>query len=828
MLKKILLVLLISVVFISCASFIVNRFVIPAKVKALIIDGLAKQTKKEVKLDKVEFSFFRGLVIKGLVVSDKGQVILSLSEADCSFLPLPFLKKEIIIPWFNIRQAQVFLERRPDNTFDIADFFDMQGQPQQPPRQEATQKKQPVRPVSGFNLIVKRINIRNSSLYFKDSTFNPAINKTLDNINASVYLSLPSEIKFNFKLHVPSKEPQQVSAAGIYNIPKEELSASFTGKSLQLTELREYISNYGLIADSGNADITVNLQRKNNLLAFKAEALLSGCGISKDNIKANFDSKTNIDLNYNPQNRVCKFSGQSRINNAMVSGLEFAGTLKGLSAVIKFNESALASDNITADILGIPAKAKLKIDNFQSPKLFIQIFAAPELENMHGLLKSITKFSLPVKLKGNSNLTVTIRSQVSSGTPPLINGALEFNNAVASAEAFKKPFTGVSGRIDFTQDSLEWKLPAFNYDGIDYTSTGSVVGFKAPLVAVKLKSRDISVNSEFKLNNKVLDILQCNAAYLDSEGSLSGTVDISRSDSPLADIVVNAKVSLNNLIKIFPKQLQKANPAGFVATKFSLSGNLNNINSCYIKGSAKAQDVRLFGLKADNLLIGYLQENGFGRIDPVDIKLYSGSIKGSVGIDYNKKMFPFTLKAWIDRVEIKELKNDTALKKNDIAGSLSSEVSLSGELEDAAKLNGVGKINIINGKLWQLNLFQGMGKLIFAKDFANIDFKEASCFFTVNNKTVSSDNIIMNSDLAKLTGKCRIGFDSAIDALINVQVSDKMIPVTGTFKDVATAIMGSAGRFGVITITGTLQKPRHQFKTAVVDIIKSVTEAIFQ
>jgi hypothetical protein len=73
-------------------------------------------------------------------------------------------------------------------------------------------------------------------------------------------------------------------------------------------------------------------------------------------------------------------------------------------------------------------------------------------------------------------------------------------------------------------------------------------------------------------------------------------------------------------------------------------------------------------------------------------------------------------------------------------------------------------------------------------------------------------------------------FDSSIDAQLNVEVLDENVPLTGTFKDITTAIVGKAGRFGVIKISGTLKEPKYKFKTAVAvtDIIKGLKDILLE
>ncbi|MDP2941321.1 MAG: AsmA-like C-terminal domain-containing protein, partial [Candidatus Omnitrophota bacterium] len=184
---------------------------------------------------------------------------------------------------------------------------------------------------------------------------------------------------------------------------------------------------------------------------------------------------------------------------------------------------------------------------------------------------------------------------------------------------------------------------------------------------------------------------------------------------------------------------------------------------------------------------------------------------------------PYQLTAGLAGVKIEKLKLDTPLKDKDIAGSVRAGVKLSGFSGDLSKLNGAGEIFINDGKLWQLDLFKGVGSLIFVKDFANINFRDGSCAFFIKDKYIFTDNLKLASDMADLTGAVKINFDSTIDATLDVKVNADMVPLSRTFRDVTTAIAGEAVRFGTIKISGTLSAPKFKFQAAVVDIIKGLT-----
>ena len=80
--------------------------------------------------------------------------------------------------------------------------------------------------------------------------------------------------------------------------------------------------------------------------------------------------------------------------------------------------------------------------------------------------------------------------------------------------------------------------------------------------------------------------------------------------------------------------------------------------------------------------------------------------------------------------------------------------------------------------------------------------------------------------MTNLNGSLKIGFDSSVDASLNVHVLDEKVPLSGTFKDITTSIVGQGGLFGVIKISGTLKEPKYRFQTAVMNLLKGLTDKI--
>jgi len=117
-----------------------------------------------------------------------------------------------------------------------------------------------------------------------------------------------------------------------------------------------------------------------------------------------------------------------------------------------------------------------------------------------------------------------------------------------------------------------------------------------------------------------------------------------------------------------------------------------------------------------------------------------------------------------------------------------------------------------------------VGKLLFVKDLANIEFSECACTFQIKDKFISTDDLRLKSRITNLAGNLKIGFDNSLEGALDVEILSDLIPLNGSLKDLTTEIMGQAGKFGVIKLSGTLQKPKYGFTPAVGNIIKGLTD----
>ena len=121
--KKFIIITIILFLILSCGIVYLNKVILPQKIKSLIISSIKKQTGNDVTLKSLEFSLFKGLILRDLVITDNQNVILSTRQANCSIFIWPIFKKQIIIPSINLKSPYIFLERRADKSFNLQNLF---------------------------------------------------------------------------------------------------------------------------------------------------------------------------------------------------------------------------------------------------------------------------------------------------------------------------------------------------------------------------------------------------------------------------------------------------------------------------------------------------------------------------------------------------------------------------------------------------------------------------------------------------------------------------------------------------------------------------------
>lgn len=808
--KKFIIIVSILLLVIIGALTYLNKVVLPVKLKSLIITALVKQTGKDVSLKSVELSLFRGLILRDLVISDTQNVILSTRMASASIFIWPIFKKQIIIPGITLNSPYIFLERRTDGSFNLVDLFTTPV---------AVTKK------SDFAITVLKISVTNGDVVFQDDTLAQKFKKEIKNIQLNLHLGLPASVKFNFKAEMLSSLVVFISASGEYKILSQELNSEIAIKNLPPKEFALYYDGLNNLA-SGLLDLRAGINLKDQILQatinVKAESLV----LEKDKLRAKLNSGLQMKVDYNFQTKKTVFEGFCNIWAADITGIDLLGEIKNLHGKFSFNQRSLVADSLKAELWGVPFEIKLGIKDFNTPVLNLKTDF--NLSILPAIAKDKFNSSLINSASGKADLL--IKAYPDESGVWRVQGQLNVVEANLKLDKQDKPIENISGIIEFNQDGLNWKEAKFKHQGASYQSNGTLSDFKVPNISLKLFAQDLSLTTDFNLLNKKIKISQLKGKYFDSQFALSGTVDNYDSADLLVDLTGDINFQLSSVSKLLEKQnpaIKSMQLAGQLDAQFNFTGNPKDFKNCYLQAKLTGNNLSLYGLNVGGLGADFLLDQRVVRIPDMRINFYDGLIDaaGSLNLDAANPLYQLELKA--SGINLEKFKNDTASKSKKISGTLAGELKFNGYASDINKLSGDGNFSISEGNLWELNLLQGLGKLLFTKDLGNIKFSQCNANFIIKDKFVYTDSLKLVSSLVNFSGPIKIGFDGSLDGALDAEITSDMVPVTGTFKDITTAIIGSSGKFGLVKLSGTLKEPKYNFKPAVNNIIKGLADVFF-
>ena len=812
--KKIVIAIFVAIFLLASAGiFYLNNVFLPRKIQSLIINTLQEETGKKVTLQRLRFSIFKGLVLNNLVIYDQENRIIILKEASCGFFFPAIFNRKIVIPVIHLYEPQIMLERRKGNSFNLQELL---------PKKAVSGKER-------FSVVLYKIEVSDARIIFRDDTFTEPFTRTLEHLNFNLYLSLPASVKFNISTGGTDNASMKISASGEYRLFQKEFLAKAVLKEVSPKEFSKYYQGYGVQINTGTVDALLNVRLKDDFLYLEAELNKKNMDLVKENFSLHLNARTKLKFRYGITDKSYKLEGSSDVFESSVSGLETINSVNNISAQVDFNESGISCSKFNAVIWGIPVAASFTLRDFGSPLLDATVVSRMSLVLVKDILKEKFKLAFPAEITGEGLLSVNIKTAFNQA-PAQLKGFLEITKASLKAQNFNFAAGDIKGKLEFTRDSLSFAPLYFSYGNLPYTLEGVLTDFKSPKLQMKLSSPQFLIKTALTIRDKLIHISEGNAKIQNSQFLFSGDIDITKASETEADISAEAKIDLQDTLKFpgkFKDRLQQANPQGTVNMQFRLNGNIHDLKSCAITADISGSQVSFYGIKADELKMRYLQEEGVVNVPDMHLAMYAGTVDTSFKLNLNSQNYPYWVNTVVNGLKVEKLKLDTPAKDKDISGTINADAKVNGFLNDISGLSGGGKIMISEGKIWNLDLFKGMGSLIFTKDFSNIVFQEGSCDFTIAQEKVFTENLLLKSNIANLKGDMSIGFNGSLNASLDVQILDQMVPLTGTLRDVTTAIAGQSGHFGVIKVSGTLKKPKYKFQTAVVDILKGLKKSIF-
>lgn len=695
--------------------------------------------------------------------ADLGEITLSEHQSDKQFVAiksakvalavLPLLKKEIVVDTVYLDGAQVNVIQHADGSFNFDDLLSKE--------EEESQQ---------INFDVQGVKITNTQASFSNE--GTGAKYSVDQFNLTtgqVALKKPFDVATDF--HLTANQPAVDAKAAI----KANIMADPEGKHFVVKGLDAQLK--GALLDA--QDVSVTAQGSIDVDAAKTALDVSGLKLAMQGDFKGVQRDVSVQapaLKVNPtlisSDKVLLSLTQKDANGDVNLAVELA-ELKG-------NQQAVESKGITADV-SVNAGARKVEGHFASPvkaNLADLIFEVPALAGKF----DIKDPALPngamqgqFKLAANAN----VKQEQVKTTFDLTLAETKLNGDVSVA-GFSTPHIGFKVYADtLNLNALLGNASGKKEAAASSTKASTKSDKPADLSALKTLFLDGSINigkilySPYTLSGLNVGIkadgqklaLQGLDVKLD-DSRIQGNVGISQFNKPLYTFDLNIdKLDLNRYLPVTEAKPGDSKPAEKTADKGEQPIDLSALKALNAQGNIRIGWLKYGKTEAKNLNVGLKAQDGLASLDPLNVDVYQGTVRGAVKLDA-RTMPAVAIQQNLQNIAVGPLLVDTI--NNDMLsgnGNVNLNVTAQGNTVTALKksLGGSVDLRMADGAVKGFDL-AGMirdakGKLNLLKGESNAsadnskktDFSELTATFNIKNGVAHNDDLAMKAPIFRLT-----------------------------------------------------------------------------
>lgn len=820
--KKIIIITLLVLIFSAAAGLIyLNNVYLPVKLKAYLTERLESLSGYNAKIGSLNYHLLKGLVIKDIIVydqtADARNTILTAKEVSFNLFFLPLLKEQkIIIPLIKIRYPSLHIRYNQDGTFNFSKIF--------APKPEAENKQK-----RGLSFFIYRLSIIRGKCILEDEHFTPVFSKNIIDLNMGFAFGPSPKASFVMQGNIshPDGTFGRLSVKGNYRIAAKEMNLQLNLANLPFEEFEPCLKNLPFAINSGNIDSAVlELNLKDKILKLQGAVSAKNVRLAKNELILSGNINIAPFFNYTLDKKEFDYTLIFNLLGVDLEGIKYINKIKGASGELKLTKNSLSCEKIQLETLGSAFRLKGSLD-FNTPYLKMR-FDSSEVD----LATAFALLSPPADLKLTGTAAVGVDVEGNLDIAPLDKKAVfQLNNAVFRASLLKEPLNNISGKLILSENGAEWPQLIFNYRNIAYNSSGKLANFKEPHLSFSIGSKDLDLKSDLAIKDKDIKINTLEGKYFNSRFNLAGDIDTRERNNPLFNLGAKLNLQIADALAILPDKisagLKKTKLAGNLNIEGSVSGAAKNYPDWKINAKASSDLISVYDLKFSNLSFDLDQQQGLLLIlNFVTSSPYSGIINLAFSASLKKDSPTYLIKFGANGIDLQKLKADVGLKNADMSGTVYIDANLNGEFKNISTLKGLGFISVKDGKLWQINLFKGLGELFLLPEYQKIIFHNAQGEFEIENNSISTDNLKLESEQLILDCAGNINFDGSLNFTIYSTANKGLIRESADIRKFFAAIVGELSGAVAIKLTGTVKNPKFGFIPMPLDLIKNIKNFI--
>ncbi len=193
----------------------------------------------------------------------------------------------------------------------------------------------------------------------------------------------------------------------------------------------------------------------------------------------------------------------------------------------------------------------------------------------------------------------------------------------------------------------------------------------------------------------------------------------------------------------------------------------------------------------------------------IEAELAGGTVSGSFQIQTNAPKLPFAIALKFRQVDAARLSADAGWPPGQIAGTVGGDFELHGRSEALDKVEGSGRLTLLNGHIKQLELFQTIGQVLQIDGLSDLRPKIGTAVFRIADQKAFVDQLTLEASDLKLSAQGKIGFDGKLTLDSHLAISNslaKSLPafIRDSFNEADADGQASIG----FKINGKADRPR--------------------
>jgi len=531
-----------------------------------------------------------------------------------------------------------------------------------------------------------------------------------------------------------------------------------------------------------------------------------------------------LDLTYNPEDKnPVAYSGTLHPKITLLTGIPVVKTIKNISGKITFVTDQINMETLTLTALDTPLELSGTIAHFLDPILDLKASAEKfDLGKISILAPNLLE-EFQITPTGEAKITLQLNDKISHLNTTNISQANMSATALLKETTLKGeklpgPVTGINGEIDYEKDTVSWKNLQMIFQDKDFSSNGQFRNFSNPQIKGTLTSKNLGLDLstqmqlQMQLLDRTLSFDSLKGTYQHSTFDVAGQILLSENKEPFVDFKGQVVFDLKDLSTIQPelkKTLESFKPAGTITGNGSLKGTLTDWRNWELSFSAQSPQIIFSGYSVQDLAMNIRQADQWIKHFDLLAQVYDGKLKADGQLSLNDEQWPYQLNADLQNADLQKLKETTIWKDREVSGFLTGAVHVQGSFKNWKKMEGDGNVLIHDGNIWQLNLFQGLGKLIFTSDYENIPINQVGADFKIQDERVATENLFLQSPVFAVSGKGWVDFNHQLDFNINTEFESQLPTGSETYQQKISNLLTQFGSVLNIKITGSLNNPKY-------------------